>query len=100
MLNVLRLAQKEGSPEELADKVYRKEQEDWKKTPIDPDAYKTAIADSIVKVRQGLTLENMGIDFPNTGFETDPICRSCRTCLMRDVEEINELFDKRKIMLQ
>lgn len=94
--NAESLSKMTGSPDELAENVFNAERKAKKELPKDPEAYKKAISASIDAVRKGKNLENLGIDFPGTGFETDPICNVCRVCIMRDRDEVEYFYEQIK----
>lgn len=94
--NAESLSKMDGSPDELASNIFDAERKAKKELPKDPEVYKNAISASIKAIRDGKDLANLGIDFPNTGFETDPICNACRVCIMRDSDEVEYLFEQIK----
>jgi hypothetical protein len=61
--------------------------------PINKENFIKEIAKAIDNTRNGIKMETLGIDFPHTGLETDPICRSCRQCpTIKNREEVENFY--------
>lgn len=89
-------AQSTKTSQEIAKEIFVGERLKGKSPPENQNDYLFEIAKSIDKIRNGEEMITLGIDFPHTGLETDPICYSCRQCpTMRDKEDLEEMYQKR-----
>jgi hypothetical protein len=85
-------AQSSKEPQKIAEEILKGE-ETRGKHPLNKNKYVLEITKSIDSIRSGVELLTLGIDFPHTGLETDPICRSCRQCpTMKDREDVEEFY--------
>jgi hypothetical protein len=88
-------AHKEEDSLKIAEEKVRGE-EAGGKHPLNPKEYILEFAKCIDHVRNGEEMETLGIDFPHTGLESDPICRACYQCpTMKDRGEVEELYKTR-----
>lgn len=77
----------------LAEKVVEAELKKSKK-PKDMESFTTEIAKTINMERSGEIMNILPFDMPETGLETDPICRACRECVMRDEDDVLDLYSR------
>ena len=81
---------------EIAEEILEGEGVKGKSPPVNRNDYLSEIAKSIDKRRNGEEMKTLGIDFPHTGLDTDPICLACRQCpTMRDGKDVEEMYQKR-----
>jgi len=82
--------------QEIAKEILEGEVASGKNPPENKNDYVKEIAKCIDRIRNGEEMRTLGIDFPHTGLETDPICHACQQCpTMRDREDVEEMYTKR-----
>ena len=80
---------------EIAEEILKGEEAKGKH-PKNKKGYVKEIAKCIDRIRNGVEMVTLGIDFPHTGLETDPICLACQQCpTMRDKEDVEQMYGRR-----
>lgn len=87
----------ELSSEEIARQITEGELGRGKKI-VRVNSFRQEVAKSVQAIRDGKCLHVLGIDFPDTALETDPICKNCKACSRTmSSKEVEEFYSKSKI---